>query len=185
MGKHSGQGVFSAATSRPLIHNLVMLYPELEEKLQYAKHAVTVATRESIIDTCKQYLALLSEYRSKLYELQGTPDIHQPSACSSSPEEVKEMRRNIRAAIENTTKERNGTEMLLLSITTVSGYEAVEIFNRRQYEGHTDWELRASGVKFIGGSDDDLLTIQEAVNIAGLLRREEYMAQNAVLREKI
>ena len=158
-----------------------MLYPELEEKLQYAKHAVTVATSESIIDTCKQYLALLAEYRNKLYELQRTPGIHQLSAFSSSPEDIKDNRRNIRAAIENTTKERNGTEMLLLSITTISGYEAVEIFNRRQYEGHNDWELRASGVKFSGGSDDDLLTIQEAVSIAGLLRREEYVAQNALL----
>ena len=160
--------------------NLVMLYPELEEKLQCAKHAVTVATSESIIDTCKQYLALLAEYRSKLYELQGTRDIHQSSASSSSLEDVKDTRRNIRAAIENTTRERNGTEMLLLSITTVSGYEAVEILNRRQYEGHNDSELRASGVKFSGGSGDDLLTIQEAVNIAGLLRREEYVAKNAL-----
>lgn len=158
-----------------------MLYPELEEKLRYAKHAVRVATSESIIDTCKQYLAVLAEYRSKLYELQGTPALHQRSASSSSPEGSEDIRRNVRAAIENTTKERNGTEMLLLSITTVSGYEAVEIFNRRQYEGHNDWELRASGVKFSGGSDDDLLTIQEAVSIAGLLRREEYVAQNALL----
>lgn len=157
-----------------------MLYPELEEKLQYAKRAVTVATSESIIDACKQYLALLAEYRNKLYELQVTRDIHQPSASSPSPEDVKNTRRNIRAAIEDTTKERNRTEMLLLSIITVSGYEAVEIFNSRQYAGHNDWELRASGVKFSGGSDDDLLTIQEAVNIAGLLRREEYVAQNAL-----
>ena len=157
-----------------------MLYPELEEKLQCAKHAVRVATSESIIDTCKQYLALLAEYRNKLYELQGTPGIHHQSASSSSPGDVGDIRRTIRAAIENTTKERNGTEMLLLSITTVSGYEAVEIFNRRKYESHNDWELKASGVKFSGGGGDDLLTIQEAVNIAGLLRREEYVAQNAL-----
>ena len=161
-----------------------MLYPELEEKLQYAKHAVRVATSESLIDTCKQYLALLAEYRNKLYELQGTPGIHQLSAFSP-PEEVKNIRRNVRAAIENTTKERNGTEMLLLSITTVSGYEAVEIFNRQKYEGHNDWELKASGVKFSGGSGDDLLTVQEAVKIAGLLRREEYVAQNALLLARL
>lgn len=85
-----------------------MLYPELEEKLQYAKHALRVATSESIIDTSKQYLALLAEYRSKLYELQGTHGIDQLSAFSSSPEDIKDIRRNIRAAIENTTKERNG-----------------------------------------------------------------------------
>jgi hypothetical protein len=158
-----------------------MLYPELEEKLQYAKHALHRATSESIIDTCKQYLALLAEYRNKLYELQETPSLHQESASSSSPDDVKDIRKTIRAAIEETTKERNGTEMLLLSITTVSAYEAVQIFNRQKYEGHNDWELRASGVKFTDGTGDDLLTIQEAVNIASLLRREEYVSQNALL----
>jgi hypothetical protein len=61
----------------------------------------------------------------------------------------------------------------------VSGYEAVEMLNRQQYEGHTDWELRASGVKSTGSSDHDLMTIQEAVNIASLLRRDEHIAHNS------
>ena len=82
-------------------------------------------------------------------------------------------------AIENTTKERNETEMLLLSFTTVSGYEAVEIFNRQKYEGRDDWELRAGGVKSTGISGGDLMTIQEAVDIARMLRREEDVAQSA------
>jgi hypothetical protein len=156
-----------------------MVYPQLEEQLSHARHDLQLATSENIIDLCKHYLALLSEYRSKLYELQGTPGINQQSASPTSPEDVGDTRRAIRAAIENTTKERNETEMLVLSMTTVSGYEAVEIFNRRKYEGHNDWELRSSGVKFSGGSDRDLLTIQEAVDIAGLLRREELVAAQA------
>ena len=49
--------------------------------------------------------------------------------------------------------------------------------------GHVDWELRASGVKFSGGTFRDLLTIQEAVEIAGLLRREEYIAAQVVKEE--
>lgn len=156
-----------------------MVYPQLEEQLSHARHALQLATSENIIDLCKHYLALLSEYRSKLYELQGTPGINQQSASPISPEDVSNTRRAIRAAIENTTKERNGTELLLLSITTVSGYEAVKIFNRRKYEGHNDWELRSSGVKFSGGTGRDLLTIQEAVDIAGLLRRDEIVAAQA------
>ena len=63
--------------------------------------------------------------------------------------------------------------------STVSGYEAVEIFNQRKYEGHDDWELRASGVKFRGGDNNDLMTIQEAVDLASMLRREAHLAQNA------
>ena len=69
------------------------------------------------------------------------------------------------------------TQQLLLSFTTVSGYEAVEIFNQRKYEGHDDWELRASGVKFRGGDNSDLMTVQEAVDLASLLRREDHLAQ--------
>jgi hypothetical protein len=109
--------------------------------------------------------------------LQGTP-VSQHSASLSLTEEVPD-RTTIREAIERTTRERNRTHLLLLSFTTVSGYEAVEIFNQRKYEGHDDWELRASGVKFRGGDDTDLMTIQEAVALAGILRREDYVAQNA------
>ena len=154
-----------------------MLYPQLEQRLQVSKHAVNRATSESIVEQCKQYLALLAEYRSQLYELQGTPAVNQPSVSPSLTEEVPD-RKTIREAIERTTRERNTTQLLLLSFTTVSGYEAVEIFNQRKYEGHDDWELRASGVKFRDGDDSDLMTVQEAVELASLLRREDYIAQS-------
>jgi len=146
-----------------------MLYPQLEQRLQASKYAVNRATSESIVEQCRQYLALLAEYRGRLYELQGLPSL---------TEEVPD-RKTIREAIEATTRERNSTQLLLLSFTTVSGYEAVELFNQRKYAGHDDWELRASGVKFRGGDDSDLMTIQEAVDLAGILRREDYVAQNA------
>jgi hypothetical protein len=155
-----------------------MLYPELEEKLHHARHALKGATSENIIELCRQYLAQLAEYRSQLYELQGTAGIRQQFLSSSSPEDVGDKRKAIRAAIENTTQERNRTEMLLLSFTTVSGYEAVEIFNKRKYGGHEDWELRASGVKSRGSSARDPMTIQQAVDTASLLRREDHIAQN-------
>ena len=155
-----------------------MLYPQLEQRLQESKHAVIKATSESIVAQCKLYLALLAEYRSQLYELQETSGVSQEAASPSLIEEVPD-RKTIREAIERTTRERNTTQLLLFSFTTVSGYEAVEIFNRRKYEGHDDWELRASGVKFRGGDNSDLMTIQEAVDLASLLRREDYVLQNA------
>jgi hypothetical protein len=111
----------------------------------------------------------------KLYELQE-PGTRRPTG-SLSPEEVED-RKALRTAIETTTLERNRTQVLLLSFTTVSGYEAVDIFNERKYEGHDDWELRASGVKFPGGDDVYLMTIQEAVDLASLLRREDYISRN-------
>ena len=155
-----------------------MLYPQLEQKLHASRQAVNRATSETIVRQCKEYLALLADYRSQLYELQGTPGLNEQSTSASLTEEVPD-RKTIREAIESTTRERNKTQLLLLSFTTVSGYEAVEIFNQRKYEGHDDWELRASGVKFRGGDDGDLMTIQEAVDLAGILRREDYVAQTA------
>ena len=155
-----------------------MLYPQLERRLQASKQAVNRATSETIVRQCKEYLALLADYRSQLYELQGTPGLNEQSTSPSLTEEVPD-RKTIREAIERTTRERNRTQLLLLSFTTVSGYEAVEILNQRNYEGHDDWELRASGVKFRGGDNSDLITVQEAVDLASLLRREDHLAQNA------
>ncbi len=34
-----------------------MVYPQLEEKLHHARHALKGATSENIIELCKQYLA--------------------------------------------------------------------------------------------------------------------------------
>ena len=153
-----------------------MVYPQLEEKLQVSKDALERATSDNIIELCKQHLALLDAYRSRLYELQPGPRQQPPTM--SEPEEVP-YRKAIREAIEETTHERNRINVMLLSFTTVSGYEAVEIFNQRKYEGHDDWELRASGVKFRGGDNGDLMTVQEAVDVAGMLRREAHLEQNA------
>lgn len=158
-----------------------MIHQQLEEKLHDARLTLKAATRENIVELCKRYLALLAEYRSQLYDLKGTFDGNQPSSSSLSPEHTVNTKTSIRAAIENTTQERNRTELLLLSFTTVSGYEAVQVFNRRQYEGHDDWVLKASGLRSAGGSGGDVMTIQEAVDIAGMLRREEYISRNAAL----
>ena len=98
-----------------------MLYPQLEQRLQASKHALNRATSDGIVEQCKQYLALLAEYRSRLYELQGMPAASQQTATRSLTEEVPD-RKTIREAIERTTYERNKTQLLLFSFTTVSGY---------------------------------------------------------------
>ena len=159
-----------------------MLYPELEQKLQESRHSLNTANSENIFDRCKHYLGLLAEYRSKLYELQEVPGVRQQTAPPALPERALDVKA-IREAIETTTRERNRTQVLLLSFTTISGYEAVEIFNERKYEGHEDWEIRPSGVRFRDGDDGDLMTIQEAVDLASLLRREDQVTENDALRK--
>lgn len=151
-----------------------MLYPALEEKLLEASLALNQATSESIIERCKQYLALLDEYRGELHRLPRTLELNSRSRSSSSPKEVDDTRKEVRAAIEHTTQERNRAAALLLSFTAVSGYEATATLNRLRYKGHSDWELRAGGVR--SGDNPNLrMTIQEAVEAASLLRREEHV----------
>src|SRR5215218_8099441 len=122
-----------------------MLFPALEDRLRRAARAFDGATTDNIVELCRQYLALLAEYRAELYKLPGTLGVNQRSG-SVEREDYADARREVRAAIEKTTRERNRTEALLLSFVSVSGYEAVETFNKQKYLGHDDWELRAGGV---------------------------------------
>lgn len=157
-----------------------MLYPALEENLRKARRALDGATSESIIELCKQYLALLAEYRGELYTLPDTFDLD-PNSKSSSSAEIKDIRKEVRAAIEHITHEREWAEGLILSFTAISGYGAVETFNKQKYKGRDDWKLSAGGVSFRDGVDGQRMTIQEAVETASLLRREEHVARNATI----
>lgn len=156
-----------------------MLSPELEEKLHNARQALRAATSENIIELCKQYLALLAEYRAELYRLPDKLDLNPRSKSSSSPADVDVIRKAIRTAIEQTTRERNCAEALLLSFIAVSGYGAVETLNRQKYKGCDDWQLSAGGVAKAALAGNEKMTIQEAVETASLLRREEHVTRKA------
>ncbi|HLL77574.1 MAG TPA: hypothetical protein VK421_20120 [Pyrinomonadaceae bacterium] len=159
----------------------MLLSPELEERLSRARLALEGAASGNIIELCRQYLAVLAEYRAELLHLPDRLGLNR-RAVSSLPEGV-DARAAIRAAIEQTTRGRHETEALLLSFTTVSGYEAAETFNRRGYKGHTDWEVRAGGVaRFCGGVAGERMTLLEAVETASLLRREEHIDRVASAR---
>ena len=157
-----------------------MLYPLLEEKLLKARLALNGASSENIIELCKQYLVLLAEYRTELYTLPETFDLN-PRSETSSGAKTDDIRKAVRAAIEQTTRERGWAEALILSFTAISGYGAVETFNRQRYKGHDDWKLSAGGLSFTDGTRAQKITIQEAVEVASLLRREEHVARNAAV----
>lgn len=156
-----------------------MLYPSLEEKLCQARLALDGATSESIIELCKQYLALLAEYRAELYKLPDTLQLNPHSKSSAARAEISDARKEVRAAIEKTTGEREWAEGLILWFTAVSGYGAVETLNRAKFRGRDDWELRAGGVGRNGGTAAERMTVQDAVAAASLLRREEHIARTA------
>lgn len=154
-----------------------MLYPALEEKLRKARLSLDAASSESIIELCQQYLALLAEYRSELYKLPETFDLNSRQKISSQAV-AKDIRKIVRAAIEQTTREREWAEALILSFTAISGYGAIETFNRQRYRGRDDWKLSAGGVSFKDSTGLQKMTIQEAVETASLLRRQEHIAGN-------
>ncbi|PYS93570.1 MAG: hypothetical protein DMF64_03975 [Acidobacteria bacterium] len=154
------------------------LRPALAEKLRTARLALDRATCENIIALCKQYLALLAEYRSELYSLPDTLELN-PRSKTSSRAEVNANRKAVRAAIEHTTREREWAEALILSFTAISGYGAVETLSRQKHRGRADWRLSASGASYSDAASSERMTIQEAVETASLLRREAHVARNA------
>jgi hypothetical protein len=157
-----------------------MLSTKLEERLRNAKLALDGATSENIIELCQRYLARLAEYRAELYTLPDKLNLNPRSMSSSSQEDIEGTRKAVRAAIEHATRERAWAETLILSFTAISGYAAIETFNSQKYKGHDDWELSAAGASFSDAASSQRMTMQEAVETASLLRREEHVAKNAI-----
>ncbi len=164
----------------------------LEDRLRVASNALDEADSGTIVYLCQRYLELLNEYRRELLTVPTTLDLDLKSP-SSPAEDIRANRSTVRRTVESTTQERNRIEALLRSFTAVSGYEAVETLNSQNYQGHADWELKASGVRsassarlpsearLTGGPnhdpDTEILSIQDAVAAASLLRREKYLAE--------
>ena len=156
-----------------------MLCPEIEDKLRVAKLALNEATSENIIGLCQEYLALLDAYRRELYKLPDVLDLNLRASTPSSREDVINNRSAVRAALETTTRERQRAEALLRYFTMLSGHEAVETLNRLRHKGRDDWKQNAGGARYGDGTDEGRMTVQEVVDMAGLLRREEHVARGA------
>jgi hypothetical protein len=156
---------------------------KFEEEMHSAKQAFESATSANIIECCQKYLVLLTAYRDELYKFRGTPEIDRHQKSLLAREVTDNIRKEIRAAVETVTRERNKVESLLKSFTAISGYEALETFNKCQYKGFSNWEIKAGGIRFEGGTEADKISIQEAVLTASLLRREEYLTLQATIKK--
>lgn len=158
-----------------------MLIIELlvNENLIKAEFALNEANSGDIVELCRAYLQILTEYRDELYKLRGLPQTTLPQS-SLARELVEQVRRSIRASIEITTRERNKTESLLKSFISISGYEAVETFNRLHYRGFDNWELKANSINSYNDNGFDQIAMPEAIETASLLRREAYIANKTL-----
>lgn len=150
------------------------------DDLLNAESALKQAGVDNLVSCCENYLLLLGNYRDELYKLRGTPGIshYQPSPLAQ--ELTEQTRKSVRAAIESTVRERNQTEALLKSLTCINGYDAVKTFNRLEYKGFAEWELGANEVRPKDNNNDERFTLQEAVEIAGLLRRTAYISNKTL-----
>lgn len=147
----------------------------ISEKITNAEFALKRAGSDDIIESCRDYLKILNEYRDELYKLRGTPEISNYQSSPFARELVKQTRQSIRSEVELTTQKRNNTESLLKSFTVISGYEAVQTLNQLGYQGFSEWELRANEVRLKNDDNGEIFTIQEAVELASLLRRKAYI----------
>ena len=152
----------------------------VNENLLNAETELSQAMSENLIELCRKYLLLLTEYRDELYKLRSSPEVNlQQPASLLARELTEQVRKAIRSAIEITTRERNQTEHLLESLTAINAYEAADTFNYLKYKGFDNWEARSSGVRATGDNQESM-TVQAAVEQAGLLRCEEYVARKTV-----
>lgn len=152
----------------------------VNENLLNAESALNKADSGNIIELCRNYLAVLNDYRDELSKLRGAPEISFQKSSPLARELTGQVRKAIRGAIEITTSERRLTEALLDSFTAISGYKAADTFNHLKYKGFDNWRMQPGGVRPGENGDDELLSVQEAVETASLLRREAYITQKIV-----
>jgi len=164
---------------------MLILEMLFNEKLIEAEIELKQAKSDDIIDLCRNYLQILTEYREDLYKLRGSPKINLEQSSRLARELVEQVRKAIRSTVELTTLKRNQTELLLESFTSISGYEAVVTFNRLKYKGFDNWELKSNSVNVRNNGEFEQIALQEAVEAASLLRREAYLTDKTTFFRKV
>jgi hypothetical protein len=145
----------------------------INEDLLKAEIALERATADDIVELGNRYLDKLNEYREQLHGLSGIPEIDFAQQSRIGRELIEQSRKAVRAAIEVTTNERNRVESLINSLTLVNGWDAAATFNRLEHKDSKDWELAGTEVRVAKGGER--MSVQDAVELAGLLRREAYI----------
>ncbi len=152
----------------------------INEDLLKAELALEKASADDVVELGKGYLEKLKEYRDHLYQLGDLPDISFAQQSRLGRELIEQSRKAVRAAIEVTTNERNRVESLIDSLTLINGWDAAATFNRLKHKDSTDWELAGAEVRI--ASNGERMSVTEAVETAGKLRREAYINGKVVFR---
>lgn len=163
---------------------MVIVHLLVNENLLKAEFAFNQAESGNIIELCREYLLVLAEYRRELHKLRETPEMRLQQQSALARELTGQVKRAIRSAVEITTREHNEIKALLESFTAISGYQAADTFNRLKYKGFDDWTLRANAVYPQSRAENERMNMEEAVEAASQLRREEYVAHKLRLRNE-
>ncbi|HMQ05378.1 MAG TPA: hypothetical protein PKD26_15790 [Pyrinomonadaceae bacterium] len=150
----------------------------INEDLLKAELALEKASADDVVELGITYLEKLKEYREQLHQLGGIPEISFAQQSRLGRELIEQSRKAVRAAIEVTTNERNRVESLVDSLTMINGWDAATTFNRLKHKDSTDWELAGAEVRI--ASNGERMTVTEAVETAGKLRREAYISGKIV-----
>lgn len=145
----------------------------INEDVASAERDLDKANSENIIEICRENLRILAAYRKQLLGLRDIPELNMEMGSALSRELIVQSRNAVRAAIESTVSTQNLTEELLNSFILINGIEAADTFNRLAYRGSDKWELQGGSVTAPG---QDKISIADAVETAGQLRREAYAA---------
>lgn len=152
----------------------------INEKLADAEFHFKQAKVENLVERCANYLQMLNQYRDELCKLTDYPEIKINKGSPFLTELMVQTKDAVRTAIDLTARECQQIESLLKSFTSISGDEAVKTFNLLEYKGFSEWELRAGQVRLINDDDNESHTIEEAVEIAGQLRRSAYVSYKTI-----
>jgi hypothetical protein len=147
----------------------------INKDLKKSELALSEANSNNIIELCQNYLIQLDAYRDQIYQLRYIPELNLNQQSSSGRELIQQSKQAVRSALEIMVRERNTTQSLLDSFTSINGYQATATFNQLKYKGFDNWEMQSSGVRLKDTDIDQFMTIPQAVETAGKIRREAYV----------
>ena len=118
----------------------------INEQVLEADLALNEATADNIVELCRSYLHLLSEYRDRLRGLKNIPEINLAQPSTLGRELVEQARKAVRDSVEVTVREHNRTAALLKSFISITNHQAAETLNILKYKEAENWEATSLGV---------------------------------------
>ena len=134
------------------------------------------ASAENVVERARVYLALLLAFRKQLC------DFARMSRGRYSNRPAEQTTDPFSTAIHVAESEILRVERLLDKFSTISAWEAAQIFNRLGYRGSSDWEAAANEVRTTIGTER--MPAESAIEEAGMLLRGEYAASRVAAGAK-